>query len=365
VGTAPIRVVFLPAWPDNPYQELLAGALAARGATVRIEPRRRFFLPRVLHGGRADVVHFHSPDHFAVYHRSGLAAALALAAFAAQLGLLRMLGCRIVWTAHDAINHEGLHPRVDALCRRLTGAAAAAVIVHCEVARRLVADRFPPRGILRVIPHGPYGDDADGTPSREDRAAARAALALPLDRTLLLVVGNLRRHKAIPELLAALRGLERERASLVIAGRPFDDAIAGEIAAAVDGRDDVVYRPGFLAEADLGRHLRAADVVVCPFSSSLTSGSVALAASFARACVAPRLGCVAEMLGGGSDFLYDPGEPDGLRDAIRRAIDRGSDRDLVGVRARQAIRAHGWGSIAAATAEVYRSCLGRRAGSSC
>ena len=52
--------------------------------------------------------------------------------------------------------------------------------------------------------------------------------------------------------------------------------------------------------------MNACDVVVFPYRDTLTSGAVVLAMSFARACIAPRRGCLAALLDRAGGFLYDP-----------------------------------------------------------
>jgi glycosyltransferase involved in cell wall biosynthesis len=359
-----LRAVFLPSWHDNPYQELLASGLEARGIRVQSLPRRTLFLHSILREGCPDIVHVHAPDHFVVYRGPRMSAFACLVVFAAQLWMLRALGARVVWTAHDAINHERRHPLLDRLCRRWTSAVASAVIVHCEAARRVIAERFAPRREhkLHVVPHGHYLDRYARRGPPEDRRAARATLRLPLDPTILLFFGNLRRHKGVPELIDAFRRLDRQRVLLVVAGEPFTPEVAAEIGARIGGRTDVEFRPGFVPDAEVGRYLEAADAVVCPFTSSLTSGSVALAMSFGRACIAPRLGCIPEMVGedGGILYDYDRSDSDALLHALEAAVD-GKDRlDAMGERSREAIRARDWSSIAAATVDVYRSCFVRR-----
>jgi glycosyltransferase involved in cell wall biosynthesis len=268
-----------------------------------------------------------------------------------------------VWTAHDAINHEGRHPSLDHLCRRWTSAVAGAIIVHCEEARRVIAERFAVgrQDKLRVVPHGHYLDRyARSGPAVEDRRAARAALGLPADSTILLVFGNLRRNKGVPELLDVFRRLDRHGVLLVVVGQPFTPEIDAEIDARIGGRPDVEFRPGFVPDAEVGRYMLAADAVVYAFTSSLTSGSVALAMSFGRACIAPRLGCIPEMVGEDGGILYDASAADALLHALRAAVD-GKDRlDAMGARSPERIRARDWSSIAAATVDVYRSCFRRR-----
>jgi beta-1,4-mannosyltransferase len=357
-----LRAVFLPRWPDNPYQDLLAAGLAPLG--VRVEPLRRatVFLPGVVRHGIPDLVHLHAPDQFVVYSGTVAVALARLAAFAAQLRGLRALGARLVWTAHDLINHEGRYPRLDQACRRLTGALADAIVVHCAEARRQVISRFRIRAEHKVfvIPHGHYLEAYAGTSL--DRPAARDALGLPREVTVLLFLGNLRRHKGLVPLIHAFGALGRNDVRLLIAGQPFTPDVANELVARIGGARGVDFRPGFVPAEEVSVYMRAADAVVCPFTSSLTSGSVALAMSFARACIAPRLGCIPEMLPPDGGILYEPGRPGALVEALRAAVDGKDLLDAMGRRSFETMARRTWPEIARETLDVYRSCLtpGRR-----
>jgi glycosyltransferase involved in cell wall biosynthesis len=351
-SATPRRVVFLPYWHDNPYQELLAANLTPLGLRVDHVTRRLDLLPAILRGGRPAIVHLHAPDHFVAYRGSAIAAAAALVLFLTQIALLRMLGVRIVWTVHDLVNHEGRYPRIDRLCRTAMARLAHVVIMHCEEACRRVSDAYGVRpDRVHVIPHGHYQDRYP--PFDGDATAARITLDLPQDAPILLFFGNLRRYKGLHALLEAYDRLDRAGTRLVIAGQPFDAETAAELEARLAGRDDVLFRPGFVPEDRVTTYLRAADVVVCPFTSSLTSGSLALALSFGKACVAPRLGCAGEMMTEAGGFLYDPDDADGLVTALRAAIDARPRLDAMGQANARRMQALDWPAIARRTAAAY------------
>jgi hypothetical protein len=76
----------------------------------------------------------------------------------------------------------------------------------------------------------------------------------------------------------------------------------------------------FVPDAELPVYFGAADIAVVPFRRSLTSGSVALAATYGLPVVAPRLPSVTAITGAEAPFLYDPSMADGLRTALRRSL---------------------------------------------
>ncbi|WP_242482112.1 glycosyltransferase, partial [Trichormus variabilis] len=64
----------------------------------------------------------------------------------------------------------------------------------------------------------------------------------------------------------------------------------------IDNEPNIKFIPGFVPSEKLQIYLNACDVVVFPYRDILTSGAVMLAMSFGRACIAPRKGCIAEVL---------------------------------------------------------------------
>lgn len=348
-------VVFLPAWPDNPYQQLLAEHLERCDVRVRTLARRTWFLSALLSRGRfPDVLHLHSPDQLVVYSPNAAIAAVKLVALAGQLVALRMAGVRIIWTAHDLHNHEGRYLRLDFLSHALVSRLAARVIVHCEEARRIVEARHRlPHSASRVvvIAHSHY---ADRYPNTITRVEARESLGLPQSARVFLCFGNLRPHRGIPKLVDVFRTLPGDDLRLVIAGHPMFEGAATEIASAVKHDTRIVFLPEYVPDDRVQVMMNACDVVVLPFADVLTSGSLLLAMSFARACVAPRRGCLVETLHPSGAFLYDPDDPDGLRGALTRAADAGPLLVEMGRLNLEAALRSDWSEAARLTAEVYR-----------
>ncbi len=114
---------------------------------------------------------------------------------------------------------------------------------------------------------------------------------------------------------------------------------------------------GFVPDDDLQLYLNAADAIALPYREIFTSGSVLLAMTFGKAVIAPRRGCIGQTLDDAGAILYEASDPQGLPEALRRALD--SDLHDMGAHNQARLDEFGWERIAAATLEVYRS-VGRR-----
>ncbi|HEY0945548.1 MAG TPA: glycosyltransferase family 4 protein [Opitutaceae bacterium] len=352
-ATASVRVCFIPYYDDNPYQRELARALRPYG--VEVSARRGVkWLLRVPLGGREkpDIVHLHWLPPF----RRNPVGVLRFLAFFARAGFLHALGCRIVWTVHNLQHHEATWRKVELFFSRMVVAMSSRVIVHSPIAGQLVTAEFGAHAQrkLAVVPHGNY---IGVYPNVVSRGEARERLGLQPHTTVLLFLGYLRPYKGLNELIRAFRQVDEPDYALVIAGSPFDDRAVDQLRAESEGDARIHLRPGFVPDDDIQVYMNAADAVVFPYQAILTSGAVVLAMSFGRACVAPRLGCIPDVLNEDGAALYDRSEPDGLRGALQRILQRRDELPGMGAYNLARARQWGWNTVARETAGAYAAAL--------
>jgi glycosyltransferase involved in cell wall biosynthesis len=96
---------------------------------------------------------------------------------------------------------------------------------------------------------------------------------------------------------------------------------------------------------------------VFPYTKALTSGALILAMSFGRACIAPRMGAIADTLNAEGGFLYEPAEPAALRNALVAADAAAPRLTEMGAHNFERARQWGWDEAARATAAAYRGCF--------
>ncbi|MFS8641463.1 MAG: glycosyltransferase, partial [Symbiobacteriaceae bacterium] len=217
----------------------------------------------------------------------------------AWLARARRRGLRLVWTVHNLHDHERRHPWLELFFHRRLVRLCDALIVHCRYARDAVCEAYRVPARLRervhVIPHGHYLDCYENRLSREE---ARERLGLGAGDVVFLYLGMIRRYKGVPGLVRAFRRLEDPRARLIVAGRPATADLRAEIEAAMEGDGRIKAVLEHVPDGDIQLYMNAADAVVMPYEEIFTSGTVVLAMSFGRAVVAPRRGCLAEVVDG-------------------------------------------------------------------
>lgn len=344
----------------NPYGQLLMRSLEERGVKVVPVAYRHLFALRAL-ADRPDVVHFQFIDVFVLPagpSPSWWRALIKGPLFLLQVGLLRLAGCRIVWTVHDLLNHERRFATVEWCFSLLFTRLAHGLVVHCEVARHEVIRLYRLRGReekVSVLFHPNY---VGAYPTHVTREQARLRLGIEPAVIVILCLGQIRRYKGLPEVVQAFGALPRQtRAELWIAGEPVDQALASELAQAAKDAPGVHLRVGYLQPGEVDELLRACDVVALPYLRILTSGAAALAMSYGKPCVAPRLGCLVEVLDDKGAFLYDATAPDGLSRALARAVESSGDLAAMGDYNFARASACSWPKAAGLLIDLYRGML--------
>ncbi len=347
----PLKILQIPISSKNAYQDFLIAGLRSQGHTVETVEFKdiRGWQPLSRYGWKKfNVIHLHWVHGF--YQSGGLVRSLAKSLFMfLDLFCLRLLGVRLVWTVHELLTHDALHPRLDRAVCFLTGHFCHQLIVHCEAARSMVVKKWRIRpGKVSVIPHGSYRGYYPDTVTREQ---ARARLDLEPDARVILFFGAIRADKNILELVRAFSAIGRPRDRLLVAGWVWEQALVPllERAAAQDPRIRISAR--YIPDDEVQVYMRAADVVVLPYRDVLTSGVIVLARDFGRTVVAPAIGCLPEQLGKAKGVLYDPADPASLQKAMISALEM---QELpAGPEADRSREAMTWSRIALLTASTY------------
>jgi glycosyltransferase involved in cell wall biosynthesis len=305
---------------------------------------------------RPDIWHLHWPE-FHVVRRSAAASLWRLGAFAALLMLARLRGTKTVWTAHNLKPHEARHPLVQRCLRAMLFRNLSAFVSLTDCAREELVREYPALRRVRsaVVPHGHY---RGSYPDQISRGAARAVLGVPGDARMCLFFGQIRGYKNVPHLVRTFLTADVPRSVLVVAGACGDPGLRAELERAAAGHPRVAIAAEFVRTDRVQVYMRAADLVVLPYTEVLNSGAAMLALSFDRPVLAPARGSFAEL-----GELFGPywirtfdGELDAatLRGAIGQTRPpAASERE----RLERALAGLSWSEVSAKTAALYRSLL--------
>lgn len=344
----------------NPYQSALASALASHNVNVHIDvdftSRMRLFsfLRAASRLRKRDIVHIHWSTFFLLSAKPW-GSIVKSCLFILGLVLLKLGGVKVVWTVHNVVNHERRHWQIELFFKKLLTSLCNRMIVHCESAKHAVIRTYGLRNSkVAVVPHGHYIGFYKNKIGRND---ARNLLKIGTKDLVFLNFGAIRPYKGIPELIEAFKKQTSPGATLLIAGMPLPVDFGRQIEEECkeDSRIRAVLE--FIANDQVQVYMSASDVVVMPFREILTSGGVLLAMSFAKAIIAPRLGCIPEILNEQGAILYDRNDQDGLHSALEKAC--GADLQSMGRYNFQRARQFDWNQIGKMTYEVYRNTSGQ------
>jgi glycosyltransferase involved in cell wall biosynthesis len=177
-----------------------------------------------------------------------------------------------------------------------------------------------------------------------DRSAARAALGLPPDRSLVGYVGRLSHEKGIDVVVEAMGELVRREprpVDLVVVGSgPMEQPLRARASAL--GLADRVRFAGHRGHEELPRWLSALDVFCLPSRSEGCPNVVLEALASGRPVVASAVGGVPELLRRDNGILVPPDRPAALAEALGQALDRTWDPEAL----RATVPSLSWDAVA-------------------
>ena len=348
-----LRACVIPFNKRNPYQRLLSDGLTSSGIEVdHFQTLKEFFSKNNKDTARG-IIHLHWLPATSRGWKDGLRCHL----FLFRLSGLKRQGFRIVWTIHNLVSHESNCPQRERWFAREVLRRSSKAIVHSESAVSLVSEDFGEEHSqkLKVIPHGNYLSCYKNSITGE---GAREELAIPKTATVFLFFGYLRPYKGVTQLVDAFNALADPESFLIIAGKPVNPAYEKELRQQCESNPGIKLHLDSIHEDSIQNFMNAADVVVLPYQQILTSGALILAMSFAKACIAPKIGAIPETLDGEKGgFLYEPEDPSGLEDALTRAKNSKEKLTQIGDRNRVRAEKWDWKEIGQKTADLYRETL--------
>ena len=348
-----VRHAFFAALRQAPLARLVAGP---HGAGLRrlvkglLYPRDALRVARLLHARPPGILHVqwaHLPWLDAHLWRS-----------------LRRDGWIVVHTIHDIEPLAGSSPGPMRWSARALRDAADAIVVHDDAARALLVERGVAAERVHVLAPGTSAGPAE--PLSCD--AARAALGLPHDARVVLFLGFVKPYKGLGVLLESVARLCAAHPDVVL-------LVAGE---AMGGRAEydraiarlalgphVRWSGAFVPSDVLATYLAAADVVALPYLEASSSGVLLAAYAHGRPVVATSVGGLPALVEHGrTGLLVPPRDPDALAVALRALLEDPARAARMGEQARRVARErHGWESVAAAHAALYRELWRRAQGS--
>jgi beta-1,4-mannosyltransferase len=359
------RIIHLPDFHKaNQYQKLLLGGLHNTGLDVGYGMRKVYYsiidlsiFFTVIKKDKIDIIHLHWLHPFLLDDNKAKIIFRGVL-FIMQLLLVKVIGIKLVWTVHNLKNHENRFVKTEIFFSRIVAKLVNAIIAHCDASRNdiirlLKADRNK----IIVIPHGNYLGAYKNSLTREE---SRQKFKFTDDDFVFVFLGLLRPYKGVLDLIESFQHIDDTSAKLLVAGRLGSQDLVDTLPAMAAGNKNILLELRFIADDEIETYMKAADVVVLPYREIMNSGSAILGMSFGKVIIAPRLGCIPEVITGAGGILYDPGDKNGLLAAMNTALASKDAISGMGKNNYELARQLDWTDIAASTARVYRQCLAPR-----
>jgi glycosyltransferase involved in cell wall biosynthesis len=317
------------------------------------------FLSPLLRIRGTEILHIHWLYRFnLVWSKGKLSGALIEKWFKLWIQSLKLVGVKVVWTAHNILPHDPIF-RDDIAIRRFLVQRSAAVIALSQNAEKVLERDFQPRQVL-IIPEGPLFH-----PTTFSRDEFRNELEVPEGNVLLVSLGNLAPYKGLSDLLRTSQNLSEEL-SIRIAGwcEAAEEVELEKMCAEakLSGADiQIAFRK--LSNNEFGGYLQAADFYVAPFREITNSGSLNAALTAGLPVVIPDLSSL-EWIPRDAAIVYQPDlDGNGLTNAIK-SLTSISQEKLVSMQiAGAAFTAqNSWTSGAERHISVYNQILNGRQG---
>ena len=355
-----VKVAVAPVYsPGNPYQDMLRTNLEKQGVTVYDFKAKTILLKRIIRWYKVDVLHLHWISPFFI-KETKFKSWFQGFIFISKLCAVRLAGIKIVWTMHNLRDHEEAFPVLSDVVRNIVAKMASAIIVHSEIARQAACEDLG-KSINRKLNIVAHGHFIDCYPNHVSKAEARKKLGIAEDRFVYLFFGAVRQYKGVDKLINAFNQLDNSAVTLLIAGKALNEEIDSKIANLCSDNDNITFVSTFIIPEEVQLYMNACDIVVFPYRKILTSGAVILAMSFGRPGIAPKIGCVPDVLDENGAFLYEGGGDDDQRllAAMRSALGDIQTIEQFGLHNRKLAERWQWDEIAEMTVNIYRGILSR------
>ena len=229
-----------------------------------------------------------------------------------------LLKAKLVWTIHNLYSHECAYPKMEKAIKNFFSKKVDAIICQCNYAKKKFIKEFgAPDKKIHLINHG-FFKCFENQISKEK---ARKELNLRNNDLVFLFFGSIRPYKGLIHLIESFKKLNRDNnVKLLIVGRPKNNQFKKEILNRIKNNSNIQPLLDFIAQDQIQVYINASDLMIFSYKKILNPGGLYLAMSFGKSVIAPRLGCIPELVNEKGAFLYNAKKPDGLLNALEAAI---------------------------------------------
>ncbi|NUM52747.1 MAG: glycosyltransferase family 4 protein [Candidatus Hydrogenedentes bacterium] len=236
--------------------------------------------------------------------------------------LFRLLGKRIVYTAHNVLPHDADTIRYRIIYWIVYRALVDAIVVHGQAIKERLVDEFDvDTDRVHVVAHGTYHPHETQTITK---AAAREHLGIAEDERVLLCFGLQRYYKGTHFVIESLGDYHAEKLTLLVRGhapeRSYQDLIE-RMARTHRGPMRIDAKFGAAPDSEMEFLFKAADVVLLPYLEGSQSGIKFMAYAYGRPVLASGVGSLREYVQPGvTGEVFSCGEHAAFRAVLEQML---------------------------------------------
>lgn len=269
--------------------------------------------------------------------------------------LIRALGCRVVFTAHNPFPHESKPSdvkRYSRLYREVDWVIGLTNFTRDEIVSRSGVSAQK----ISVIPHGDFGYIFSQYPSNESLAEQVRRKAA--GKRIIAFLGIIRPYKGLEYFIQAFELIKRQRPEtfFLVAGSVLigdQQRLEQQLAESCKPSERWVDIR-FLPTPDMKAYLSVTDVLVQPYVSASQSGNTAMAYTAGVPVISTNVGGLAETTEDGrTGYVIPPRNPHAIADAVAKCLKGNNLAKMSEIARSWVAERYNWQTIAAQTAEVY------------
>ena len=223
-----------------------------------------------------------------------------------NLLLVKLLFGRLVLTIHDVTSFAniGNTPIMDSFIYRLSDLN----LTHNQFSKGEIekSERFSNDRVL-IVPHGNYSPFIN---IQKDKKKSREYLALPIDKTIILFFGMIKKVKGLDVLLQSLRKVVAMNPDtvLLVAGKTWENNFQNyqDIIDRYGLAEHIILHNKFIPHEDVEYYYCASDLVILPYKRIYQSGVLMMALSYERPVLVSDLPPLKEVISDNENgFLFN------------------------------------------------------------
>jgi glycosyltransferase involved in cell wall biosynthesis len=310
-----VRVIYFPNYEANPYQNIMYTHLGNNKKEKNIDIIDDLYF---LSMAKKRVFHIHWLKEVFVGCDCEAKAKVCFDDFLDELKIYIGIGCKIIWTIHNKIDHDQSEYVSKYLIRLMKHLCKVVDKIHVhslnsiDIMEDFLEVSFKNKAHYIEHPLYPikYKNETIAIPEMKEKKFDNYLLSL----------GMIRPYKGIEQLLLAFESRLSNNIDikLVVAGRCLDPAVDDLAKILIDRYpDNFVYINRSLSEEEVHYLYSNCLVSVLTYKKILISGSYYMASTHKKASICPNIGMFTEMVNAENGFLYKQSIP-GLEEVLNK-----------------------------------------------